>query len=384
MAVLALVTAGLPCSTRGSFSAPRFRSGRLKFSISVGVLARAGLDARPAAGARVAPHRLGDRRGPHAGDGDHRRPGRPRPEVALQHRRPPRRRALLDHGCHHHRRLVRSPSPIALRFLREPGRDRAITLAIRLGLVVSLVGMAVGFVLSANGGHAVGVPDGGPGLFFVGWSTTGGDLRIAHFVGLHALQVLPLWPPLLAQRSPAGGDPRADRVVGRPRLPRARAPAAVAGVARPAVSRAPDGLTLGALGVVVLAAIAVLTPRRRCRRREPADPLRRRVPAGRAVLAADDRACRTGPSTPRIIASPWIAAPPLLVHVVLLVPQFATYAGPIVSPDLAGLAVVLGTPAGAATIWAHAIGSTSSSGGGCTSTRVSAGCPPCSWLRCCC
>jgi Domain of unknown function (DUF4281) len=60
--------------------------------------------------------------------------------------------------------------------------------------------------------------------------------------------------------------------------------------------------------------------------------------------------------TPRIIASPWIAAPPLLVHVVLLVPQFATYAGPIVSPDLAGLAVVLGTPAGAATIWAHAIG----------------------------
>jgi hypothetical protein len=83
---------------------------------------------------------------------------------------------------------------VALQFIRRPPPELAIPSlrGIQLGLVMALVGSVLGAFMSAQPGHAVGVADGGPGLPVLNWSTEGGDLRVAHFFGLHGLQLLPL------------------------------------------------------------------------------------------------------------------------------------------------------------------------------------------------
>ena len=50
-----------------------------------------------------------------------------------------------------------------------------------------------------HGAHTVGAIDGSPGLFFVNWSRQYGDLRIAHFFAIHALQAMPLLGWLLTR-----------------------------------------------------------------------------------------------------------------------------------------------------------------------------------------
>jgi hypothetical protein len=106
---------------------------------------------------------------------------------------------------------------------RTPLADRGLALAFRLGMLVHIVGAGVGWVMTRPvsgqiaaieqgvrprliGAHTVGGPDGGPGLPVTRWSTVHGDLRIPHFVGLHALQLLPLGVLLLRRLRPREHD----------------------------------------------------------------------------------------------------------------------------------------------------------------------------------
>lgn len=98
---------------------------------------------------------------------------------------------------------------IGIAVLRQRLADRTGAHAVRWGLGLSLIGMLAAFPMvqptgslpeGVAGAHSVGVADGGSGLPVVGWSTTGGDLRIGHFIGLHALQALPLLAMLLGTR----------------------------------------------------------------------------------------------------------------------------------------------------------------------------------------
>lgn len=73
-------------------------------------------------------------------------------------------------------------------------RSPAIRLGVSAGLILTFV-LTVVFAgtMGQNGGHNVGVPaPGDPALAIMGWSRTIGDLRVAHFFGTHAMQVLPL------------------------------------------------------------------------------------------------------------------------------------------------------------------------------------------------
>lgn len=99
---------------------------------------------------------------------------------------------------------------VAVALWRQPFVDAVMGWALRWGMTLTIVGASVGAVMTAGptqaqladaratgrmpvvGAHTVGGPDGGPGLPVTGWSTRHGDLRVPHFVGLHALQVLPL------------------------------------------------------------------------------------------------------------------------------------------------------------------------------------------------
>ena len=153
---------------------------------------------------------------------------------------------------------------VAVALWRQRFTDRVLGWALRLGMTLTIVGAMTGPLMTrptaaqladaragarmtTAGAHSVGGVDGGPGIPVTGWSREHGDLRVAHFIGLHAIQSLALiavglrcgagpkpfasghcWPPRQAMRrcfSFCSGKRCGDRASWRPmrrRSPRSR------------------------------------------------------------------------------------------------------------------------------------------------------------------
>ena len=73
-----------------------------------------------------------------------------------------------------------------------PNLPRFYVWSIRLGILIFVIFSFEGALMGSQMNHSVGAINDNSNWWILGWSKTVGDLRVSHFVGMHALQILPL------------------------------------------------------------------------------------------------------------------------------------------------------------------------------------------------
>ena len=159
---------------------------------------------------------------------------------------------------------------LTVALFRHRFADATFGWALRLGMLLTVIGQGTGGLMTnptkvqladarttritAAGAHTVGAPDGGPGVPITGWSREHGDLRVPHFAGLHAVQLLPAIAWLIGPLGSAVRRRRAIFVAAAAYLALFGILLAQALIGQPAL--APQGMTVVALATWFAALIA--------------------------------------------------------------------------------------------------------------------------------